>query len=114
MVLATIVLAIASTFTSNKWLLITTGALATTTALTTITTAILIITRDGSRLKGFELKFYLESTWATNIYVGTNIMNENAKSIVMFTKLMVPWVTTGMMSAYGMLSTTAPTTYTTE
>jgi sterol desaturase/sphingolipid hydroxylase (fatty acid hydroxylase superfamily) len=42
MVLATIVLAIASIFTSNKWLLITTGALATTTALTTITTAILL------------------------------------------------------------------------
>jgi len=41
MVLATIVLAIASTFTNNKWLLITTGALATTTALTTIATAIL-------------------------------------------------------------------------
>jgi len=41
MVLATIVLAIASTFTSNKWLLITTGALAITTALTTITTTIL-------------------------------------------------------------------------
>ena len=42
MVLATIVLAITATFTSNKWLLITTGALATTTALTTITTAILL------------------------------------------------------------------------
>ena len=40
MVLATIVLAITATFTSNKWLLITTGALATTTALTTITTTI--------------------------------------------------------------------------
>jgi len=114
MVLATMIVAIASTFTSNKWLLITTGALATATALTTITTTLLIITRDGSRLKGFELKFYLESTWATNIYVSTNIMNENAKSITMFTKLMVPWVTTGMMSAYGMLSTTALTTYTTE
>ncbi len=42
MVLATMVLAIASTFTNNKWLLITTGALATATALTTITTAILL------------------------------------------------------------------------
>ena len=42
MVLATMVLAIVSTFTSNKWLLITTGALATITALTTITTAILL------------------------------------------------------------------------
>ncbi len=42
MVLATMVLAITATFTSNKWLLITTGALATTTALTTITTAILL------------------------------------------------------------------------
>ena len=41
MVLATIVLAITATFTSNKWLLITTGALAITTALTTIATAIL-------------------------------------------------------------------------
>ncbi len=40
MVLATMVLAIVSTFTSNKWLLITTGALAITTALTTIATAI--------------------------------------------------------------------------
>jgi len=42
MVLATIVLAIVSTFTSNRWLLITTGALATATALTTIATAILL------------------------------------------------------------------------
>jgi hypothetical protein len=42
MVLATIVLAITATFMSNKWLLITTGALATITALTTITTAILL------------------------------------------------------------------------
>ncbi len=41
MVLATIVLAITATFTSNKWLLITTGALAITMALTTIATAIL-------------------------------------------------------------------------
>jgi len=41
MVLATMIVAIVSTFTSNKWLLITTGALATTTALTTITTTIL-------------------------------------------------------------------------
>jgi hypothetical protein len=40
MVLATIVLAIVSTFTSNEWLLITTGALAIATALTTITTTI--------------------------------------------------------------------------
>jgi len=40
MVLATMVLAIVSTFTSNKWLLITTGALATATALTTIITTI--------------------------------------------------------------------------
>jgi len=40
MVLATIVLAITTTFTSNKWLLVTTGALAIATALTTITTAI--------------------------------------------------------------------------
>jgi hypothetical protein len=40
MVLATVVLAIMATFTSNKWLLITTGALATITALTTITTTI--------------------------------------------------------------------------
>jgi len=110
MVLTTMILAIVSTFTSNRWLLITTGALATATALTTITTA--ITTRDGSRSKGFELKFYLESTWATNIYVVTNIMNENTKSITMSTKLMVPWVTTGMMNAYGMLSTTAPTIYT--
>jgi len=43
MVLATTVLAIADTFTSNnKWLLITTGALAIVTALTTITTTLLI------------------------------------------------------------------------
>jgi len=42
MVLVTIVLAIVSTFTSNRWLLITTGVLATATALTTITTAILL------------------------------------------------------------------------
>ena len=41
MALVTIVLAITATFMSNKWLLITTGALATTTALTTITTTIL-------------------------------------------------------------------------
>jgi len=41
MVLATMIVAIVSTFMSNKWLLITTGALATTTALTTITTTIL-------------------------------------------------------------------------
>jgi len=41
MALATIVLAIAGTFTSNKWLLITTGALAIATALTTIATTIL-------------------------------------------------------------------------
>jgi len=117
MVLATIALAVASTFTSNKWLLVTTGALAIVTALATITTTLLITTRDGSCLKGFELKFYLESictAWTTNIYVGTNIMNENAKSSAMFAKLMVPWVTTGMMSAYGMLSITALTIYTTE
>jgi hypothetical protein len=42
MVLTTMIVAIASTFTNNKWLLITTEALATTTALTTITTAILL------------------------------------------------------------------------
>jgi len=33
-------LAITATFTSNKWLLVTTGALAIATALITITTAI--------------------------------------------------------------------------
>ena len=42
MVLATMIVAIVSTFTSNKWLLITTGAIAITTALTTIATAILL------------------------------------------------------------------------
>ena len=42
MVLATIVLAITASFTSNKWLSITTGAIAITTALTTIATAILL------------------------------------------------------------------------
>jgi len=42
MVLTTMIVAIASTFTNNHLLLITTGALAIATALTTITTAILI------------------------------------------------------------------------
>ena len=42
MVLTTIALAITATFMSNKWLLITTGALATATALTTITTTLLL------------------------------------------------------------------------
>ena len=45
MVLATMVLAITATFTSNKWLLITTGALVTATALTTITTTLLVTKR---------------------------------------------------------------------
>ena len=48
MVLATIVLAITATFTSNKWLLITTGALATATALTTIATTILFGEQVGN------------------------------------------------------------------
>ena len=48
MTLTTMALAIASAFTSNKWLLITTGALVTTTALTTITTTILFREHVGN------------------------------------------------------------------